>query len=637
MKRVSLIQQLWFLVVAAVVLAAAGSLTANLFNARNYLQQQLAAQSADAANSLALLITQNQADPAMGETLINAAFDQGHFHRISWVGADGKPRVQRINAYQSGSAPAWFRNIFTLAPTPARAMVSSGWMQAGTIEVESEAGYAYASLWEGALQVSFWVLIAGLVVGAIGSFGVNTIRKQLLGVVNQAKAITQRRFITIPEPSGPEMGRLAQAMNAMVIRVKMMFEEEAARLEVLRRQVNFDSVTGLANRQFFMGRLGAGLHEREDERSVLLLMRIEALADINSKLGRPLTDGMLGQFGAVLRDPQRFGIDSLPARLNGADFALLLPASRAEVASLQQLHDELHALLSSFAAQPVVLAMAATDLRDGDTVRDIMSRLDQALAQSEFGAGVRIELAGSNVNKPPAPTAEVWGGMLDQALQDDGLRLVRFAVRDRQGALLHEEAPLRLRQGEAWLPAGQFMPMAIRTRRVAGLDLAAVAMALRQLAAEPDCPGIAVNLAAESLASEHFLRQLVAQIREHGHSAARLWLEMPEAGILPRFDAFRALCLALAELPCKLGIEHFGRQFSLIGQLHDLGIDYLKIDGSFVQDIHQHAGNQVFLKGVCNIAHNIGLGVIAEGVKQEQEQQVLFELGFDGVTGPAVR
>ncbi len=637
MKRISLIQQLWFLVVAAVVLAAAGSLTANLFNARNYLQQQLAAQSADAANSLALLITQNQADPAMGETLINAAFDQGHFRRISWIGADGKPRVQRVNAYQSGTAPAWFRNIFTLAPTPARAMVSSGWMQAGTIEVESEAGYAYASLWEGALQVSFWVLIAGLVVGAIGSLGVNTIRKQLLGVVNQAKAITQRRFVTIPEPPGPEMGRLAQAMNAMVTRVKMMFEEEAARLEALRRQVNFDSVTGLANRQLFMGRLGADLLEREQERGVLLLMRIEALADINSKLGRPLTDDMLGQFGAVLRDTQRFGDSSLAARLNGADFALLLPASKAGTAALQQLHDELHALLNSFVAQPVVLAMAATDLRDGDSVRDIMSRLDQALAQSEFGAGVRVEMAGSNVDKPPAPTAEVWGTLLDQALQDDGLRLVRFAVQNRQGALLHEEAPLRLRHGEAWLPAGQFMPMAIRTRRVAGLDLAAVQMALQQLAAEPECPGIAVNLAAESLLSPHFLPQLVAQLREHGDSAARLWLEMPETGILLRFDAFRALCLALAELPCKLGIEHFGRQFSLIGQLHDLGIDYLKIDGSFVQDIHLHAGNQAFLKGVCNIAHNIGLGVIAEGVKQAPEQQILFELGFDGVTGPVIR
>jgi EAL domain-containing protein (putative c-di-GMP-specific phosphodiesterase class I)/GGDEF domain-containing protein len=637
MKRVSLIQQLWMLVIAAVVLAAAGSLTANLFNARDYLQQQLAAQSADAANSLALLITQNQADPAMGETLINAAFDQGHFRQISWVNAQGKVMVLRQNAQRAGNTPAWFREVFTLVPAPARAMVSSGWMQAGYIQVESEAGYAYDSLWRGALNVSFWVLLAGLVVGGVGSLGVSTIRRQLLSVVNQAKSITQRRFITIPEPDGPEMGRLAQAMNAMVMRVKAMFEEEAARLEALRRQINFDSVTGLANRGYFMGRLGAELGERDKAGRTLLLMRIDGLAELNAKLGRPLTDEMLSQFGAVLRDSERFGLDSLASRLNGADFALLLSTAQAEPAWLEALHDELGALLSSFASQDICLAMAATDVRDGDAIRDIMSRLDNALALSEAAGGVRVMLADENVNKPLAMTADRWSSVLDEAIATRQLKLVRFAVRDASGGMLHEEAPLRLLQGEEWLPAGQFMPMAIRTRRVAALDLAAVSLALQQLAAEPACRGIAVNLAAESLADDEFVAKLVEQIRSHRAAAARLWLEMAEVGIVQRFERFRVLCLALADLPCKVGIEHFGRQFSLIGQLHDLGIDYLKIDGSFVQQIDQEAGNQAFLKGVCNIAHNIGLGVVAEGVRTDAEQQMLLSLGFDGLTGPGVK
>jgi diguanylate cyclase (GGDEF)-like protein len=637
MKRVSLIQQLWMLVIAAVVLAAAGSLTANLFNARDYLQQQLAAQSADAANSLALLITQNKADAAMGETLINAAFDQGHFRQIRWVNAKGVAQVQRVNTQKTGDAPGWFRNVFTLVPAPARAMVSSGWMQAGYIEVESEAGYAYDSLWHGALNVSFWVLLAGLLVGAIGSVGVGTIRRQLLSVVNQAKSITQRRFITIPEPAGPEMGRLAQAMNAMVMRVKAMFEEEAARLETLRRQINFDSVTGLANRGYFMGRLGAELAERDKEGRTLLLMRIDGLAELNARLGRPLTDEMLSQFGAVLRNHERFGLDSLASRLNGADFALLLDRGQAELPRLEALHDELGAMLGSFASQDVGVGMAATDVRDGDAIRDVMSRLDNALALSQATGKVRLALADDNSSRSQSMTADMWATVLDEAISSRQLKLVRFAVRDAQGGMLHEEAPLRLLQGEEWLPAGQFMPMAMRTRRVARLDLAAVELALEQLAAEPACQGIAVNLAAESLADEQFVSRLVELIRTQRMASGRLWLEMAEIGIVQRFERFRQLCLALADLPCKVGIEHFGRQFSLIGQLHDLGIDYLKIDGSFVQQIDQETGNQAFLKGVCNIAHNIGLGVVAEGVRTDAEQQMLLSLGFDGLTGPGVK
>jgi EAL domain-containing protein (putative c-di-GMP-specific phosphodiesterase class I) len=89
-------------------------------------------------------------------------------------------------------------------------------------------------------------------------------------------------------------------------------------------------------------------------------------------------------------------------------------------------------------------------------------------------------------------------------------------------------------------------------------------------------------------------------------------------------------------LGCHLGIEHFGRQFSEIGKLHDIGLNYIKVDASFIRSINIQSGNQAFLKGLCSIAHSIGLTVIAEGVQTVEELAKLPELGFDGATGPAV-
>ena len=86
-----------------------------------------------------------------------------------------------------------------------------------------------------------------------------------------------------------------------------------------------------------------------------------------------------------------------------------------------------------------------------------------------------------------------------------------------------------------------------------------------------------------------------------------------------------------------MGIEHFGRQFSEIGRLHDLGLDYLKIDASFIRGLEANVGNQSFLKGLTTIAHGIGMKVIAEGVANEAELAVLADVGFDGATGPGVR
>ena len=84
-------------------------------------------------------------------------------------------------------------------------------------------------------------------------------------------------------------------------------------------------------------------------------------------------------------------------------------------------------------------------------------------------------------------------------------------------------------------------------------------------------------------------------------------------------------------------MEHFGHQFNQIGALHDLGLDYLKVDASFIRSIDTNAGNAAFLKGLCAIAHSVGLLVFAEGVATPQEHAALQGLGFDGATGPAIQ
>jgi EAL domain-containing protein (putative c-di-GMP-specific phosphodiesterase class I) len=87
----------------------------------------------------------------------------------------------------------------------------------------------------------------------------------------------------------------------------------------------------------------------------------------------------------------------------------------------------------------------------------------------------------------------------------------------------------------------------------------------------------------------------------------------------------------------KLGIEHFGHRFNQINLLHDLGVNYIKVDASFVRNIDVNPGNQSFLKGLVNMAHSIGIMVIAEGVLTDKEFNLLKKINFDGATGPAVK
>src|SRR5690606_25816966 len=113
--------------------------------------------------------------------------------------------------------------------------------------------------------------------------------------------------------------------------------------------------------------------------------------------------------------------------------------------------------------------------------------------------------------------------------------------------------------------------------------------------------------------------------------------EVPERGAFEHLEEFRMFCNALKPLGCKIGIEHVGAYVSRLGELHDLGLDYIKIDVSVVSGIDNNTGNQAFFRGLCLIAHSIGLMTIAEGVQTEAEMNQLPELGADGMTGPAIK
>lgn len=633
----SLFRQLWLAVIASTVIAFAGSFVVSMLTARHYLAQQLAVKNNDNAASLALSMSQLDKDPVTVELQMAAIFDSGQYASVRLVGPDGKPMVEKIGQPPEQEVPAWFSRLFPIDSPPGQAQVSAGWNQFGTVELVSHSHFAYKELWDGALKLLFWFMGGGSLMGLLGMRLLRRIKRPLDAVVNQAQAISERRFINIPEPAIPELNSLARAMNAMVARLKAMFDEEAARLEQVRREATLDNLTGLANRAFFLNQLDVALSDEDaPPTGTLLMLRLGDLAGINRRAGRETADELLRRLGCTLLELANEMPGAAVARLNGADFALLIPGILEPSPYANKLLDTLRDLVSAGLIDGEVVGHVATGIyQRGQGIGALLSRLDAALANAEGQSGLAWCRAESNGELCANSNAD-WKKLLEEALQAQRLRLIEFPVADSHGKLLHLECPLRLqaREGGDWLNAGSFMPMASRLSMTSELDLSTVRLALDKIAA--GTPEIAVNLSGESVFNPDFRQRLQAMLAPRKEIAAHLWLEVSEVGAFQHFEAFRAFCNALRPLGCRLGIEHFGRQFSEIGRLHDIGLDYLKVDGSFIRAIDKQPGNQAFLKGLCSIAHNIGLTVIAEGVQSDEELAELPELGFDGATGPAV-
>ena len=289
--------------------------------------------------------------------------------------------------------------------------------------------------------------------------------------------------------------------------------------------------------------------------------------------------------------------------------------------------------------QDITLPIAGGRFVSGIEPALILAQIDAALAASESEAGIPPRLIDIQPKDGAPQTARDWSEHLQRAFDQKWVRLASFPVVWRDGTRMHDECPLRLKfdiDGD-WLPAHRFVPQAERLQLTARMDFAAVTLGLEMLKTRPESADLAINLSAHSLNTPSFQRELLSLLTTHPAATRRLWLEIAETGVLAHFDAFHSLCREIKQLGGRIGIEHFGHRFSEIGRYYDLGIDYLKVDSTFVRDLNTRPGNQVFLKGLVTIAHSIGITVVAEGVGNERELAALMDAGFDAATGPHIR
>lgn len=634
----SMYRQLWLAIIISMLLALGGSLFASIFSAHRYLESQLSIKNTDSASLLALSLGQGDPDALSVELAVSALFDGGHYELIHVVDPDGKTIVERHAAPGRLGAPDWFVIALPIRSTPGKAQISDGWRQFGSVTVISHSRFAYGALWDSVLCTMGALALAGLLGGYLGSLILRRLKAPLRAVINQATAITERRFVTIDEPRVPELKQLAIAMNATVGRLKSMFEEEAARLEAVRQEANFDPLTGLLNRSYFMARLRQSLDAEDGAGGALLLIRLADLAGVNRRVGRAATDDFLKRCGQAIGQCAAQHSQGVAARLNGADFAVMLPGSVSGRAAAATLLKALVEAATPFIESETAAWIGVGPFGHGMDLGAVLARVDGALAGAEAGGQNAVNEAMADGENQPR-TAEQWSLMIHRALDNQWVRLISFPVIELSGKLSHRECPLRLmfdEQGE-WLPAGQFLPIAERLRLTPALDLAAVTLGLHELQSQPDLPGLAINLSASSVSDGEFRKQLLVLLAANRSSAARLWLEVAENGALKHLPLLRELCHGLKAAGCRVGLEHFGHQFSQIGLLHELGLDFLKVDASFIRGLDSNPGNATFLKGLCGIAHSIGLQVLAEGVATHAELNALREVGFDGATGPAIR
>ncbi|MNQ52413.1 RNase E specificity factor CsrD [compost metagenome] len=636
----SLLKQLFLAICLFLVVAFTGSFIASVENSREQLISQLSSHAQDAATALGLSMTPHADDPAMIELMVSSIFDSGYFTSIRVLGIpDERVMVERQSDIESEQVPRWFVRLVDLQPQGGEALIMRGWEQAARVEVLSHPQFAIAKLWDSAIGSLLWLLLCGLVSAILGGWLLRSQLRPLDNMVQQAQAITRREFLTLPKvPRTPELKRVVLAMNQMVDKLKALFAEEAARSEKLREEAYQDSLTGLANRRLFDIRLANLLTVTEQSaEGYLIVLRVNDLAGLNQRWGGQRTDALIVAIAELLKsllNPSNRA-HWLAARSRGGEFTVLAPGHGREEAEqlARELHEDLENLRQTDASDCTPVAhIGMTVFRPGEAIGQVLARADQALAQAQSDPSLPWGRLHDFASQPGQGLHE-WRQLIDDALHTGKLQLyfqpvVKCAERSQ---VLHQKVLARLLdpQGET-IVAGRFLPWIERLGWSARFDLSMLEHSLAHLARHPQ--PLALSLSSKTLHEPESLARLLAMLKQHPELAALLTLEVDEHH-LPRPAEFERLSQRIRDTGFRLGLQHFGGRFSLIGNLTHLGLAYLKIDGSYIRSIDRESDKRLFIEAIFRATNSIDLPLIAEMVETEGELRVLRELGIHGAMG----
>lgn len=624
-------KQLWLVILAVIGICLGGTYVITTYSTKLYLEAQLYEKNNDSANNLALILGSQTFNPVTAELQITSQFDSGFFQSIVLSAPQGGAIIEKNISTESSVAPNWFKALININPAAGTAYVNDGWRQIGYVTVQSNWNFAYDQMWRGSLQLLAYFFAVAMVGGLVSHLSLKKVLKPLGDVVAQAKAIGERRFVKISEPATAELKVLVSSLNRLSDNVRNLLKDESDRIQSRLMQSACDTDTGLLRREAFISQAQA-YAARDDNSSVgsVVVFSLLDLQEFNAIYGRKVIDKLIGDVSYFLKELESKPGDAMVGRLDGSKFSVLLPGSQ----SYEQFVDDAFASMKKIIDDAEIAEDILSCVVGYYKPRENFVALLDKLEQEDMSAADGIKYLDQDENNLPNELAE-WERVFDTAFSQNKFQLSLYPVITSNDELLHFEAPIRLRMDdENLIPAGLFLDWAHRAHLMTKLDLEALALACDSLNKQPNDVGI--NLSTQLLADKAARESFVKQLQAHAEHAGRLWFEFPERGVYHYLEEFKQFAGELKALGCHLGIEHAGHMADKIGKLHDVGLDYLKVDSAFIRNVDSDQVQQFFLQGLVTITHSIGLTLIAEGVSKVVELEMLWSLGFDGVTGPAI-
>jgi diguanylate cyclase (GGDEF)-like protein len=442
------------------------------------------------------------------------------------------------------------------------------------------------------------------------------------------------------------VGALGAFVLAMVIRMAGATGAKKEEVEaLLAHQALYDMLTGLPNRAFFYERTDTALAgAAADSFCAVMLFDLDRFKEINDTMGHRYGDQVLIEVGPRVKTVLRSG-DTL-ARLGGDEFCVLLPHIGGEGEAVRVAERIIGALEEPFEVEGTTLGIEAScgismAPTDGESADALLQRADVAMyVAKDSPASVVVYTEDLNVNTPARMA--MLGDLRNAVTQHQFVLHFQPKASIASRRVTGAEALVRWQHPTlGLLYPDRFISEAERTGLIEPMTEWVLGEALHQCrrwidAAGPGDPtdlSVAVNLSTRSLLDASLIDTVSQELARWDVPPHLLHLEITETIIMTDPKRARRVLIELADMGVTLSIDDFGTGYSSLAYLRDLPVHELKIDRAFVQDLGTETEDGVIVRAVVDLARNLGLQTVAEGVEDLATWERLRELGCDSVQG----
>ncbi|HEY2683502.1 MAG TPA: EAL domain-containing protein [Steroidobacteraceae bacterium] len=468
---------------------------------------------------------------------------------------------------------------------------------------------------------------------------------RMLGLAQHTVTVKRRgNEIAIQDSAAPIRDRAGNLIGAVMVFHDVSKERRLHR--ALHYQASHDALTGLINRREFENRLTAAVEDARQDREAhhaLLYLDLDQFKLVNDTCGHPAGDQLLKQITGVLQSRVRGG-DTL-ARLGGDEFGILLQDCSLDQAmrvaeGLRQAIRDFRFIWQGGVLEVGVSIGIVEITHETPTVASVMSAADVACYSAKDSGRNRVELYKPD-NVPERHREMHWVSKLTRACDESSFELfyqpivpIGATPNDRE----HFELMLRLKdENGAWVTPAEFIPAAERYNVMPSIDRWVVRQALDRVVHRADSGmkpfTVAVNLSGTSLNDERFLEYMISELSTLTLSSGAVCFEITETAAIANLGNVVHFMRELKAQGCHFALDDFGSGLSSFMYLKTLPVDYLKIDGQFVENVVRDPIDRSMVEAISQVGRAMGIQTIAERVESREVLEELARLGIGYAQG----